>query len=169
MNRYVSGALSGFIATAPMTISMIAMHRRLPKRERYPLPPRQITMRVAEQAGVPTERLDEPERKGLSLAAHFAYGAAAGTGYAAFAKRNSSHPLLKGIGYGLAVWSGSYLGLIPATGLLSSATKQPARRNALMIGAHVIWGLTLAALHESLIADKGRRTKAGKAAQAAAF
>jgi hypothetical protein len=35
-----------------MTSAMEAMHRGPPERERYPLPPRRIAMRVAEEAGV---------------------------------------------------------------------------------------------------------------------
>jgi hypothetical protein len=37
---------------------MEAMHRRLPRRERYPPPPRQLALRVAEEAGV-KEHFDE--------------------------------------------------------------------------------------------------------------
>ena len=76
----VLGAVAGCIATVPMTWAMEAMHRRLPRRERYPLPPRQITMRVAEEAGV-KEQLDEDDRFGLTLLAHFGMGTAAGAIY----------------------------------------------------------------------------------------
>jgi putative membrane protein len=34
----------------------------------------------------------------------------------------------------------SYLGLLPALGILRPATEHPERRNALMIVAHLIWG-----------------------------
>jgi hypothetical protein len=50
--------------------------------------------------------------------------------------------VLAGVGFGLAVWAVSYLGWLPAAGILSPATEHPARRNALMIGAHVVWGAT---------------------------
>src|SRR5437879_2556421 len=66
----VLGAAAGCIATVPMTWAMEAMHRRLPERERYPLPPRQIAMRVATEAGV-KDRLDEAERLGVTLVGHF--------------------------------------------------------------------------------------------------
>jgi putative membrane protein len=46
------------------------------------------------------------------------------------------------------VWTISYVGLLPLSGLFEPATEQPARRNALMIAAHVVWGLGLGVLTE---------------------
>jgi hypothetical protein len=43
----------------------------------------------------------------------------------------------------MAVWAGSYLGLLPAAGILPSATRDYPERNAVMIGAHVVWGAAL--------------------------
>ncbi len=49
-------------------------------------------------------------------------------------------PALAGAGFGLAVWAGSYLGWLPAAGILRPATEHPPRRVALMIAAHLVWG-----------------------------
>ena len=141
----LAGALAGLAATVPMTVAMEAMHRRLPQRQRYPLPPRKITMRAAGAVGV-RHKLDEPERLGLTLAAHFGYGTAAGALYGPLSNRVKGPAAVKGMGYGLLVWAGSYLGLLPALGLLSPATDHPPRRNALMIAAHLVWGATLGLL-----------------------
>ena len=54
-------------------------------------------------------------------------------------------PPLAGACYGLAVWAGSYLGLLPALGVLKPATEHPVRRIALMIAAHLVWGAALGA------------------------
>jgi uncharacterized membrane protein YagU involved in acid resistance len=131
--------LSGLIATVPMTIWMATLFRKLPKREQYPLPPREITMEVAEKTGI-KEKLDEPERKGITLVAHFGYGTAMGFIYSLFSEKVPGLAVLKGIIFGLIVWAGSYLLLLPALGILRLATKHPLRRNQLMISAHVIWG-----------------------------
>lgn len=139
MNKVLLGALAGFVATGPMTLAMKLMHEQLPAPERYPLPPREITMEIAEEAGI-KEHMDETERWSATVAGHFAYGAAMGALYAPLAERLPGHPALKGIGWGLAVWTGSYLGWLPAFGILSPATEHPPRRNALMIAAHVVWG-----------------------------
>ena len=139
LTSMLRGAVAGFVATVPMTVAMELMHRQLPESERYPLPPREIVMEVAEEAGV-KEHLDEPERLGATLAAHFAYGTAIGALYAPLAQKLELPPALGGAGYGLAIWAGSYLGWLPAMNILRPATEHPARRNALMIAAHLVWG-----------------------------
>jgi biotin transporter BioY len=101
-----------------------------------------VTEGLAEKAGV-NEHLDEEERKAATWVSHFAYGATCGALYGAVSEgRTGGHPMLAGVGFGLAVWAGSYLGWLPAAGVLSPATEHPARRNALMIAAHVVWGAT---------------------------
>ena len=145
MARLLTGTIAGFGATVPMTLAMVAMHRRLPRRQRYPLPPRQITMTAAAKIGA-RKHLDESERTGLTLLAHFGYGAAVGALFGLVAPREMSRAIPAGIAYGLLVWAGSYLGLLPALRLLSPATRHPKERNALMIAAHVVWGATVGAL-----------------------
>ena len=139
MERLFAGAVAGFGATVPMTVAMVAMHRRLPARQRYALPPRRITMRAAEKAGA-KRHLDETQRTGLTLLAHFGYGAAVGGLFGLVAPRQLSRSIPAGIGYGLLVWAGSYLGLLPALGLHRPATREPEQRNALMVAAHFVWG-----------------------------
>jgi uncharacterized membrane protein YagU involved in acid resistance len=145
MNRFILGLLAGFTATIPMTLVMTALHRRLPPAERYPLPPKEITAKLAEEADQ-EEHIDQPEQDVVTLAAHFGYGATMGGMYAPLAEQMPGPPVMRGMVYGLAVWAGSYLGLLPALGILKPATEHPPRRNALMIAAHLVWGATLGAL-----------------------
>jgi putative membrane protein len=135
----VIGLIAGVVATGPMTVAMLLWHRRLPRHERYPLPPREITMKLARKAGVAGKMTSE-ERSAATFLAHFGYGGAAGAIYGAIIDEVPVRPVLKGIGFGLLVWTGSYLGFLPGMGILHSATRHPARRNLLMIGAHVVWG-----------------------------
>lgn len=141
MDQTIQGSLAGLAATVPMTLLMEVLHRQLPQRERYALPPRKITMSMAKVVGL-ADKLDEQERQSATLASHFGYGAMAGAAYGAV-----GHKVLPGVTggiiYGVGIWAISYLGWLPATGMYPSATKAPARRNALMIGAHVAWGMTL--------------------------
>ena len=90
--------------------------------------------------------MDEDERTGLTYAAHFSYGTSVGALFGLVAPRDLGKSIVAGVGYGLLVWAGSYLGLLPALGLHRPATREPAERNALMIGAHVVWGAALGAL-----------------------
>jgi uncharacterized membrane protein YagU involved in acid resistance len=132
-----------------MTAVMVALHKALPGADREPTPPEQITERAAVEAGI-DHKLDEDERAATTVAAHFGYGAAAGAGYVSLAGKSGLHPAAEGALYGLAVWGGSYLGLMPASGLYKSATEEPAARNAMMIAAHVVWGAALGLLFHSL-------------------
>ena len=69
----------------------------------------------------------------------FIFGALAGTIYARCSPR-ANGPL-----YGIAVWAVSYLGWIPAIGLLAPATRHRADRTLLMLLAHAVWGLASSA------------------------
>lgn len=139
MNRSVAGALAGLAGTVAMTAAMRAMFRALPEKDRYPLPPRLITDRVVGPTGL-MDAMDEPERRDLTLALHYGYGAAAGALYPAVARQIGGPAVATGIGYGLAVWGASYLGWIPAMRILTPATHHPRARNGLMLAAHVVWG-----------------------------
>jgi hypothetical protein len=156
-SRIILGAICGVVATGPMTAAMVLWHRRLPVRERYPLPPREITGEVAERAGIP---LTPAAMTAATLVAHFACGGGAGGLYGALPTRRLGPPALAGTAPGLVVWVLSYFGLLPALGLLRPATRHPARRNALMLGAHSVWGICLAALHRLLLADTERAAPA---------
>ncbi len=140
-----------------MTLLMRELHHHLPPEEQYPLPPRVITMNVANRAGV-ASKLDERERFTLTVGAHYAYGAAAGALYAAWSRPGSRHPVLRGMMFGLGVWAVSYFSLLPAAGLFPPADRQPLRRNALMIAAHLLWGAVL-----GFVEDGGRRLASQRA------
>jgi len=128
----VLGALSGFVATFPMTATMSRLHRRLPRFERYPLPPLELSEDLP-SLGVDTGT--------ATLVHHFLYGAAAGALFGAFSPGKS---LASGAAYGVFVWTASYLGWIPAFRRLKPATRHPAQRNGLMLAAHLVWGSALA-------------------------
>lgn len=147
MKRVIRAALAGLVATAPMSLWMLAAQRGLPAHERYPLAPELITARVGQRAGLAHLMARPAARRTLSLLAHFAYGAATGSLYAAV-EHAAAPPLVRGAGLGLLVWGGSYLGALPALGILSPATRHPARRTALMVVAHLIWGSVTALLSE---------------------
>jgi len=132
-SRLVIGAVAGFVGTMAMTSAMRRLHQRLPAKERYPLTPRELV----------DSALDPPDEtaRDLTVASHFAYGAACGALMAAAGTRPGT---ATGAATGVAVWLGSYMGWIPALNLLDPATDHPARRNALMISVHLVWGAATA-------------------------
>lgn len=154
MLRAVIGCLSGVVATGPMTAAMLAWHRRLPVRERYPLPPGEIVAKLADETAV--QALPAETRAAATMLAHYGYGGAAGLVYGLLEPRIAGSPIVKGTAFGLMVWLVSYLGLLPGTGILQPATQHPARRNALMIAAHGVWGVALATHHALLSSDGDR-------------
>jgi uncharacterized membrane protein YagU involved in acid resistance len=127
--RLAIGGIAGFVATMAMTTAMRRLHKKLPGKERYPLPPREIV----------DATLDPPAAAApdLTLIAHFAYGAGCG---ALLAAANPRIGKVSGALAGGGIWLASYMGWIPAFGLLEPATRHPMRRNAAMLGAHFVWG-----------------------------
>ncbi len=128
-SRIVKAALAGVVATIPMTVTMLILFRFLPRSEKYPLPPRQITMNVARKAGVKDELNRPQERSAATLLSHFAYGAAAGEFYPLVARELPTPGWLSGAIYGALVWLFSYMGWVPASNLLPPPGDTPARRN----------------------------------------
>jgi putative membrane protein len=59
-----------------------------------------------------------------------------------------------GVAFGLGVWAGSYLGVLPAAGLYRSAADEPTERNAMMVAAHVVWGASLGLIAHQLLSRK---------------
>ena len=139
-SRLLVGAIAGLVGTMAMTSAMRRLHRRLPPRRRYPLPPREI---VDVLAGPPGEAA-----KDLTIVAHFAYGAGCG---ALLGALNPRMKPLSGAAAGGAIWLASYMGWIPAAGILRPATGHPAPRNALMVAAHFAWGWSTAEAMRELV------------------
>jgi hypothetical protein len=130
-----------------MTAFMWAARQTLRWHENYPLPPRQITMKLARLAEI-RPHMTEWRRGAATGIAHFGFGGAMGAlfGMVGGDWRNP----VGGVAYGLAVWTANYLGLLPAAGILRPATEHPARHTALMIGAHIVWGATLGYLTDRI-------------------
>lgn len=149
MTAYARGAIAGAVATLPMTIVMVLLHRRLTQTKHLPEPPIEITAELARRARV-RDILSGKKLLIASLAAHFAFGAATGAAYAPLAKRKSAGSNVGGIMYGLGIWTISYLGWVPRWRIMPPATRQPPQRNALMLLAHVAWGATLAVTTRAL-------------------
>lgn len=135
----LAGAVAGLLATVPMTVAMEAMFRRLPRRERYALPPSQLTVRVIERREV-GRRLPRRSHTALTLAVHFAIGAAGGAAAGPFVRRLPLPRPVTGMVAGIGVWATGYLISLPSLGIIRPTTKWPASRRRLMFVAHLVWG-----------------------------
>lgn len=147
------GALAGSIATFPMTAFMLATHRFLPEDQRYHLPP-EILVREFSQRAHLNWHLDKRLTLGATTISHFGYGAAMGALYSPLEKKKLLPAPLQSTLFGLLVWAGSYLVLLPLTGFSPTAHQEPGRRNLMMVGAHVIWGTALGLTTKLLMSGK---------------
>lgn len=146
------GAAAGGVATIPMTLFMLAMHRILPRQQKDALPPEKITAEMAERANV---SVDKPQLLGGTLTAHLGYGASMGSLYVTITRKWAAPPLLKGCLFGLGVWAGSYLGWLPAAKFAAAGTNEAKQRNILMIIAHLIWGGVTGVVTDQLLHQSG--------------
>lgn len=142
---HVVASGAGLLATFPMTGVMLWSFRHLPPQERYALPPREIVDQLATKMGV-RYHFTARQLSIVTILAHFGMGMSGGLLYSLTVERLNKNPVLQGIGYGISFWAANYLLLMPAFRLLTPATKHPPRRNALMIQAHVVWGVCLGLL-----------------------
>jgi uncharacterized membrane protein YagU involved in acid resistance len=148
--RLVIGGIAGFVATMAMTTAMRRLHKRLPDKERYPLPPREIVDATLDPPPAAT-----PD---LTLIAHFAYGAGCG---ALIAAANPRIGKVSGALAGGGIWLASYMGWIPAFGVLKPATEHPMRRDAVMLAAHFVWGWSASEAMRELAAARATISAAG--------
>jgi uncharacterized membrane protein YagU involved in acid resistance len=138
------GAMAGFAATVPMTITMEALRALFPRERQRRMPPREIVDRTVEKTDA-SARVDATDRVVITTAAHFGFGAAAGAVYGLLVRSGRSSPLT-GITYGLAVWALAYGAALPALGLHRATDEETEDRNGVLIASHVVWGATLGAL-----------------------
>jgi uncharacterized membrane protein YagU involved in acid resistance len=154
--RLLVGSFAGLAATGPMTAVMDALYRAAPPDDGRPLPPREITMQAADAVGVEDD-LSEDEKTGLTMLAHYSYGAGAGAVYGVLAPHLPRNPTATGIGFGLAVWAVSYVGWLPALRILPPPHREEAERTGIMIAAHVVWGAALGVLTGLLLRGEDER------------
>jgi hypothetical protein len=135
-----------------MTAAMFALWRLLPRRQRYPLPPRLVTNNLLQRLGLRRE-IGQEEVKLLTWVLHLAYGTAIGSLFAPLYRLLRLPSFLLGGLYGLFIWIVSYKGWLPAFNLFPDAGQQPDERNALMIAAHLVWGTMTGLLVSYFSAD----------------
>lgn len=140
MQTLARGSLAGLAATAPMTL-VIALGRALGLM-RTP-PPVQITANAVESAGQSPDR-QSPAFQAAWLTAHFGYGAGCGAIYALARPILPRSDTVAGVLFGGAVWTVSYMVMMPITRLYPTAADDSRSRQAVMIAAHMVFGATLA-------------------------
>ena len=154
IRKIAAGAVGGCLATVPMTAVMKIWPWLSPSAGRYPLPPREVTMRTLRRAGSSPPQ-GEAERALATYATHFGVGTTAGAVYGAALLELPVPPAVSGAAFGLGVWATSYLGLLPATDIIPGAHRRPAAWHALLAASHVVWGATTGVIAASLAGQNG--------------
>ncbi len=123
-----------------MTLTLFGMAAFLPHVKSFP--PKMAVGMVTGKAGV-WQHLSARQRDRLSWAGHFGYGALMGSVYARMAGKYGGSGVGSGVAFGLAVWAGSYLGMLPALGIRRPLRKDFWDDHVQLVAAHVVWGAVL--------------------------
>jgi len=143
LKRILIGAGAGALATVPQ--SLVVWGLKAAGLYRRPPPPATVAAGVSAAAAVDLQALPEEQRRAVTLAAHFAFGAAGGAAFGLATGVVRPTPVA-GLLAGLAIWKASYDGWIPAMRILPPPATDESGRVLTMVLAHVAYGLTLGAL-----------------------
>jgi hypothetical protein len=131
--RASRGAVSGLAATGTMSLLMLAARRFGLLGEP---PPRRIIRLLLSPLSLRGRALDS-----AATLAHFAFGAAMGGLFGLAPGRAGP---VRGLLFGLGVWSVSYAGVLPQVGLMPPTRRDRPGRPTSMLLAHLAYGVTLA-------------------------
>lgn len=133
----LDGSVGGVIGTALMSATMMA-GKRLGLLGEHP--PELLAAAMLRGSRVPT--MKGQTQDALAVAAHFAFGIGAGALFAVLHRRLRLpiHAAIHGALYGTGVWAVSYIGWIPALGIMPSADHDRPGRPLVMVLAHWIFG-----------------------------
>jgi len=139
----VRGAIAGVAATIPMTLVIAA--GRAAGLMRTP-PPKQIMANAEAAAGMDGAR-DEAFTARWMIS-HVAYGVGCGVLYGVARPHvpgGRSNAVQDGLAFGGAIWAASYCVVMPALGVFPWPWDDDHTRTAVMIAAHGVFGVALAA------------------------
>jgi hypothetical protein len=140
MKRLLRGALVGGLATAPMSAVMMGAEQFGLVGE---MPPEKITAKFLNRGGI---RRSEVQQDVLATLTHFGFGAAAGAAFGVVAPRRLIARVPLGMAYGAAIWGVSYMGWVPALGIMPRADRDRRDRQTVMLASHLVYGTALALL-----------------------
>jgi uncharacterized membrane protein YagU involved in acid resistance len=136
------GALAGLVGGLLAAGAMSLAHRLV--GDMIPKPAQQqedSTVKVASQAlRLVGRTLAEHEKPLAGTIVHYAFGAGVGAVYGAVAKLVPLVTVAFGLPFGIAVWLGAHVIMVPALGLAEPPTRQPLGKEAHELGLHLVYG-----------------------------
>ncbi|MFI5285168.1 MAG: DUF6789 family protein [Candidatus Dormibacteria bacterium] len=140
MKRLLRGAVAGTVATAPMSAVMMGA-------KQFGLmggmPPEKITAKVLKRSGI---RPSSEQQDALATVLHFAFGTAAGAAFGVVAPKRAIARVPLGMAYGASIWGVSYMGWVPAFGIMPPSHRDRRDRQMVMFAGHLVYGAVLAIL-----------------------
>jgi uncharacterized membrane protein YagU involved in acid resistance len=155
-----AGSLAGLVATVPMTATMLFVSRFFTRSRQHLREPRHVTNVALYRTGLSQSDAVDDQQGAIQLAAHVAYGAAAGSIYPAVERYIPLPEKYQGAAFGLGVYAASYVGWLPALDVLPPPQRRPAGRTAVLVAAHSVWGASLGAMYRALRSRRRREHQA---------
>jgi uncharacterized membrane protein YagU involved in acid resistance len=107
------------------------------------MPPEKITAAMLHRTGIGHSGA---EQDALAVLLHFGFGATAGAAFGVIAPRPLIVRVPAGLAYGAAIWGVSYMGWVPALGIMPPPERDRRDRQAVMLAAHLVYGTALAVM-----------------------
>jgi putative membrane protein len=134
----LAGLLGGVIAAGAMSLVHVGFGVQSAEQQQS----EDATVRVAD--GISRWLVNRPvpdDTKPLAGSiVHYAFGAGVGALYGGVAELAPSVTVGLGLPFGVAVWLGAHVMMVPALGLAPPPTRQPASKEALEFFLHLVYG-----------------------------
>jgi uncharacterized membrane protein YagU involved in acid resistance len=105
------------------------------------MPPEKITAKFLNTVGIDRSRTQQDV---LATLTHVGFGAAAGAVFGMAAPRRLMARIPLGMAYGTAIWGVSYMGWVPALGIMPQPDRDRRDRQLVMLAGHLVYGTALA-------------------------
>ena len=134
----IAGLVGGVIAAGAMSVVHKSFGTQRPEQQQS----EDATVKVAD--GVSRWLVNRPLPENTKpLAAnivHYAFGAGVGAFYGGVAEIAPRVTVALGLPFGVSVWLGAHVIMVPALGLAPPPTRQPAAKEALELMLHLVYG-----------------------------
>ena len=105
------------------------------------MPPEKITASLLRRSGI---RPSEGQQDAVATVLHVGFGTAAGALFGVMAPQRLTARIPLGMAYGAAIWGVSYMGWVPAFGIMPAADRDRRDRQMVMLAGHMVYGTALA-------------------------
>lgn len=144
------GIAAGLWGVAGMAGAITTLRRALvPPDEDITTHPEMVVERLKRAIGFEGD-LDPMTRRRLADVLHFGFGATWGMVYAVTTRGRHVDPLVGGAAAGSLLWLTAFWGYMPALGVQPGAWTWDKREHLLTGTAHVVYGMTMATILQSL-------------------